>query len=298
MATMRELRRRINSVHSSQKITGAMKMISSARMRKVEISLEHARPYEEQLQRIMNHIDGQDCDYVSPLTEERRVKRVVLVALASDEGLCGAFNLNILKKLTATVREYQAEPGTKIDVYPVGKKIQGGVRKLEGIQIQEIPEEFGRKKYAEAVKVLTEELTGRFLKGEVDRVELVYTHFKSRGSQVVIRLQLLPFLPLKKREVPEQAGPDRPEKQLYYLYEPDCRSIFELLYPLVIRTMFYKSLLENQTSEEAMRILAMQSANDNAMKLLDKLQLEYNKLRQQNITSELLDISGAGFSEE
>lgn len=297
MATMRELRRRINSVHSSQKITGAMKMISSARMRKVEISLEHARPYEEQLQRIMNHIDGQDCDYISLLTEERELKQVTLVALASDEGLCGAFNMNILKSLTETVKDYQQKMDTPVEVYPVGRKIISGIRRMKGIKQHGIPEEFEQKKYAEAIRILTDELVARFIKGETDRVELIYTHYISRGTQRVAHLQLLPFLPINKRQTPEQAGPDRPEKKLYYLYEPDCQSIFEILYPLVVRTMFYKTLLESQTSEQAMRILAMQSANDNAVKLLGKLQLEYNKLRQQSITSELLDIAGANFSE-
>lgn len=297
MATMRELRRRINSVHSSQKITGAMKMISSARMRKVEVSLEHARPYEEQLQRIMNHIDGQDCEYVSPLTEKRELRRVTLVALASDEGLCGAFNINVLKHLTERVKDYRQRISTPVEIYPVGRKILGGVHRLSGIEQHEIPQAFEKKEYAEAVKILTAELIARFIGGETDRVELIYTHYKSRGSQQLTHLQLLPFLPMNKRQVPEQAGPDRPEEKLYYLYEPDCRSIFEILYPLVVRTMFYKALLESQTSEQAMRILAMQSANDNAVKLLGKLQLEYNKLRQQSITSELLDISGASFSE-
>lgn len=292
MATMRELKRRITSVHSSQKITGAMRMISSARFHKAELALRHAMPYEEQLQLILNHINEKDCDYFSPLREERGISNVTLVALASDEGLCGAFNINVAKKLAEAVGEYRETVGHPIRVYPVGKKIVGSVKRMKGVEMADISPLFSLKKYPEAVDALTEELISLFLSGQTDRVELIYTHFKSMGTQTVMRLQLLPLRPLKHRVPSEEAGPDRLEAERMYLYEPDCRSIFDMLYPLIIRTMFYKALLESHTSEQAMRILSMQIANDNAVKLLGKLQLEYNKLRQQSITTELLDMAG------
>lgn len=289
MATMRELKRRINSVQSSQKITGAMKMISSARMRKTEMALNHALPYEAQLQAILRHVNEKDCDYESPLRREREVRKVALVILGSDEGLCGAFNINLYKKLAEVVRAYKTEGIARPQVYAAGKKIIGPVGRMPGIEVKKVPVWFAEGKYAEAVKVLSDELIDRFRKGEIDRVEVIYTHFKSRGTQIVTRLQLLPLQP---QEQEEQAGPDRPSVPKMYIYEPDCQSIFEMLYPLIVRTMFYKVLLENKTSEQAVRILAMQMANDNANKLLGNLQLEYNKLRQQGITTELLDMAG------
>ncbi len=293
MATMRELKRRINSVQSSQKITGAMKMISSARFRKAEAAMNHALPYEEQLQSILRHVNEKDCDYESSLRQERTVRNAALVVLGTDEGLCGAFNINIYRKFLEAVNEYhaaQVEP----EVYPIGKKILGDIRRTRGIAEKKVPDVFANGPYAEAVQVLSDELIARFREGKIDRAEVIYTHFKSRGTQVVKRLQLLP---LKPRVPEEQAGPDYTDKVLMYIYEPDCKEIFEILYPLVIRTMFYKALLENRASEQAVRILAMQMANDNAVKLLGSLQLEYNKLRQQGITTELLDMAGGQIEE-
>lgn len=121
MATMRELKRRISSVQSSQKITGAMKMISSARLRKAEIALSRAMPYEEQLRSILNHVNERDCDFDSPLRQEREVRQVAIVILGSDEGLCGAFNLNLYKKLVQAVEEYRTQGVEQPEVYPVGK---------------------------------------------------------------------------------------------------------------------------------------------------------------------------------
>lgn len=289
MATMRELKRRIASVQSSRKITSAMKMISSARMRKAESALSRALPYEEQLQAILNHINGKDCEYESPLRKERPLKRVALVVLGSDEGLCGAFNINLYKKLQGAVEEYLIRGTEPPRVYAVGKKLQGPVGRMQGIVRKAVPGSFTEGKYAEAVKALSEELISDFRAGRTDRVEVVYTRFKSRGSQFVERLQLLP-VQVRKQE--EQSGPDHPSRTRMYLYEPGCREIFETLYPLIVRTVFYKALLENRTSEQAVRILAMQTASDNAYKLLGKLHLEYNKLRQQGITTELLDMAG------
>lgn len=298
MATMRELKRRINSVQSSQKITGAMKMISSARLRKAEAALNHALPYEEQLQSILNHVNETDCDVPSPLRQEREVKRVAVVVFASDEGLCGSFNLTLYKKLVEVVNAYKATSGVNgVEVYPAGRKIVGEVRRIRGIIQKKAPELFAEKKYPEAVKMLSEELIARFLKNEIDRVDVIYTHYRSRGTQVVKVVQLLPLKPLKAQGTPEQAGPDFPESQKVYIYEPDSASIFEMLYPLIIRTILYKALLENQTSEQAVRILSMQMANDNAIKLLGRLQLEYNKLRQQGITTELLDMAGGAIQD-
>ena len=154
MATMRELKGRIDSVHSSQKITGAMKMISSARLRKAESRLAHSQPYREKLWEIYHHIMGAGCEYDSPLTRAREVKRVAVVIFASDEGLCGAFNINVYKELREVVREYRQKGVREITVWPVGKKIQYDVHRMPGIAIEEVNPLFeGKKDFSQATKV-------------------------------------------------------------------------------------------------------------------------------------------------
>ena len=274
MATMRELKGRINSVHSSQKITGAMKMISSARLRKAENKLLQAEPYRRKLWEIYAHIEKSGCEFQSPLTVKRQVKKVAIVIFASDDGLCGAFNINLYKKLVEEVQAYQKRGIREITVFPVGKKILAEVKRIKGIRLARHPEAFEKKDYMAATRELADELMEDFLKGKYDQVGVVYAHYKSMGVQIV---RLRSFLPVAVE----------PEEKI-----ETTEQILTMLYPLMMHALMYDLLMENKTSEQAARILAMQMANDNAVKLLGKLQLEYNKLRQQGITSELLDIAG------
>lgn len=287
MSTMRELKGRINSVHSSQKITGAMKMISSARLRKAENKLLQAEPYRRKLWEIYAHVGKSGCGYQSPLTEKRQVEKVAMVILASDDGLCGAFNINLYKKLVEEVKDCRQRGIREITVFPVGKKILAEVKRIKGIRLGRCPEAFQKKDYMQATRVLADALMDGFLKGEYDQVGVIYAHYKSMGVQIV---QTRPFLPVavEPEEKTETAGQADP----WYIYEPGCEQVLAALYPLMLHALMYALLMENKISEQAARILAMQMANDNALKLLDELQLEYNKLRQQGITSELLDIAG------
>lgn len=287
MATMRELKGRIDSVHSSQKITGAMKMISSARLRKAESRLAHSQPYREKLWEIYHHITGAGCEYDSPLTRAREVKRVAVVIFASDEGLCGAFNINVYKELREVVREYRQKGVREITVWPVGKKIQYDVHRMPGVAIEEVNPLFeGKKDFSQATKVVAEQLVNQFLTGKIDRADIIYTHYKSIGTQLVMNQRFLPVRQEEQKEVTAE------QERTWYIYEPDCAAILQTLYPLILHAQMYQALMESRTSEQAARILAMQMANDNANKLLGNLHLEYNKLRQQGITSELLDIAG------
>lgn len=287
MATMRELKGRIDSVHSSQKITGAMKMISSARLRKAESRLAHSQPYREKLWEIYHHIMGAGCEYDSPLTRTREVKRVAVVIFASDEGLCGAFNINVYKELREVVREYRQKGVREITVWPVGKKIQYDVHRMPGVAIEEVNPLFeGKKDFSQATKVVAEQLVNQFLTGKIDRADIIYTHYKSIGTQLVMNQRFLPVRQEEQKEVTAE------QERTWYIYEPDCAAILQTLYPLILHAQMYQALMESRTSEQAARILAMQMANDNANKLLGNLHLEYNKLRQQGITSELLDIAG------
>lgn len=286
MATMRELKERIHSVHSSQKITGAMKMISSARLRKAESKLSHSKPYSENLWKIYGHIMASGCDIESPLTQVRKTQRVAVVVFASNDGLCGGFNIGLYKELVEIVREYREKGVKEISVYPVGKKIMYDVGRIAGIRVEDVNFLFEGKDYPLATQKLADKLIACFLTGEIDRVDIIYAHYKSIGVQIVSSQR---FLPVKAdKTLPDE----RNEKNPWYIYEPDCAVILQTLYPLILHSLMYRTFLENRTSEQAARILAMQMANDNANKLLGNLQLEYNKLRQQGITSELLDIAG------
>lgn len=286
MSSMRELKGRIASVRSTQKITGAMKMISSAKLRKAESSLNHALPYLRQLRIIMSRLWDVDCEWNSPLMENRPIHRVALVAFASDEGLCGAFNVAVGKKLVEAVSELHVGTRGPVLVYPVGKKIEPVVAKRDDAEVVKVRLTRGNTVDEAAVRALADELMDKFLRQEIDRVEIIYYQFKSVGKQILTRRRLLPI------KIPNPELLDHSSVCKDYIFEPDCSSIVQELFPMGIWAMLREAFLESRASEQAARILAMQMANDNALKLMKSLDLEYNKLRQQNITTELLDIMG------
>jgi F-type H+-transporting ATPase subunit gamma len=261
-----------------------MKMIASARLRKAETALHHTRPYLESLQRMLQRVEARPVDHLSPLAEEREARRVAMVVFGSEDGLCGSFNVMLHKKF---LESRDAHAGAEqVKVYPVGRKIQSEIRKNSAVEIMPLPWTTRQKDHAADMLTLADDLIRQFLDGEVDRVEIIYARFKSIGTQVMTRL---PFLPWKGVHAGSQPAPGSDRD---YIHEPSRESIIEMLYPLVLRATLLRTLLENQVSEQAARVLSMQMASDNATKLLKNLQLEYNKLRQQNITAELLDIAG------
>ena len=286
MSTLRELKGRIGSVASSEKITGAMKMISSAKMHKAEQALSRLVPFRNQLHTIMGNLISTDAEYTSELTETREVTTVALVVVGSDDGLCGAYNINIFKELLKRINALRERtPGVKIDIYPIGRKMQKAVSKIacEGVTV--VPTGIGAKADPSAIKELTGQLKEAFLSCRVDSVEIVSMSFISAGKQLLTIQQLLPVSPDIFGSA--DAGNNRP-----YLFEPDANRIYNTILPLYIISVMQEVFNQNVASEQAARVMAMQSANDNAVKLLDSLKLEYNKLRQQSITTELLDILG------
>lgn len=291
MATLRELKGRIGSVGSSEKITGAMKMISSAKMHKAEGILRRLSPFRDCVQGIIGNLLSSDAVVSSPLTEERQaVKHVTVVALGSDDGLCGAYNVNIFKGLLSTIARLRQECGddVAIDLVPVGKKLAKSVVKLAASDPRLTCTEIAgvdSKSDGEAVKSFAETLQTRFLDGDTDRVELLYVHFFSAGRQRLVDDGYLPISASKLNTQGNAGG--RP-----YLFEPDAATIFRTVLPMFLLSQMQEAFAQNRASEQAARVMAMQSANDNAQKLLEQLQLEYNKLRQQGITTELLDIVG------
>lgn len=291
MATLRELKTRIGSVSSSEKITGAMKMISSAKVHKNEQELRRLLPYKEQIKSVMGHLLSAGVNFSSPLLEEREVGRIALVVYGSDDGLCGAYNIYIFKHFLQHVNKLREKYGRSlsIDVYPVGKKIMKAIAKIEDdkLQVKLLPG-VDSKMPGKVVTDFTEKLRGSFLANEYDLVNVIYMKFVSMSKQVLTDDQLFPVT------VSSVIGEDSVSKNdnKLYIFEPDANQIFNAVLPMFVLSTMQEITIENRASEQAARVMAMQSANDNAKKLLGELQLEYNKLRQQSITTELLDILG------
>lgn len=289
MATLRELKGRIGSVASSEKITGAMKMISSAKMHRAEGDLKRLLPFRRQIEAIIGNLLSADADFSSPLSEEREVKNVGIVVLGSDDGLCGGYNINIFKDLLSRLAQGREQwgPDVRFTIFTVGRKINRAVAKLADPAITVVNNpDVNSKSGFEQIKRFTNDITSRFLSGEIDRIQLLYMNFQSVSRQRVRYEQYIPVdaAELSATGVKAQCRP--------CIFEPDAASIFRSVLPLFLLSVMQEVFTENRASEQAARIMAMQSANDNAKNLLADLQLEYNKLRQQGITTELLDILG------
>lgn len=290
MATLRELKGRIGSVASSEKITGAMKMISSAKMHKAEQELKQLLPYRNQVQTIIASLLSADTPMTSPLITPREVKNITLVAWGSDDGLCGAFNVNLFKILIARLDYYTQTycNDVNIRIIPVGSKMLKAASKLNrnGVTVSALPG-VDSKANADTVRAMLDTLRSSFLAGDTDLVDLQYMHFQSISRQRPVTEQLLPIVQENLLGEGEAAKNSRP-----YIFEPSAEAIFSAILPLFLLSTLQEVFVENRAAEQAARVMAMQSANDNAKKLRDQLQLEYNKLRQQGITTELLDILG------
>lgn len=288
MATLRELKTRIGSVSSSEKITGAMKMISSAKVHKFEQSLRKLTPFKAQIQSVMAHLLAADGKYSSPLTEQREVRRVGIVVFGSDDGLCGAYNINIFKRLVVAMADTYRQCGDNVEivVYPVGKKMRNACSHLHDVDVVSTPG-VDSKMQGKTVTDFTRSLQADFIAKKLDRVDVVYMHFYSMSRQTPSVARLFP---IDQEALGIDASALNDNKP--YLFEPDGNSIFNEVLPMFVLSSMQEITIQNRTSEQAARVMAMQSANDNAKKLLEELQLDYNKLRQQSITTELLDILG------
>ena len=291
MATLRELKGRIGSVASTGKITGAMKMISSAKMHKYEQALKRLVPFRMQVQGVIGHLLAVEGVYTSPLIEEREVNHIAYLVYGSDDGLCGAYNNNIFKGILEYIEESRKQfgAGVKVTLLPVGKKMVKACLRLSGKGVEVVPvNEIHTRSTLQEVTDYAELLKEMFLKGEYDKVEVVYMHYHSVSRQILVKEQLLPV----SYESLVAESDKNINKNAPCLFEPDANTIFNSVLPLYILSMMQSQFIENNASEQAARVMAMQSASDNAKTLLETLQLEYNKLRQQGITTELLDIVG------
>ncbi|MBD5358388.1 MAG: ATP synthase F1 subunit gamma [Bacteroides sp.] len=293
MATLKALRIRIGSVSSSEKITGAMKMISSAKVHKNEQELKKLLPFRQQVMSIMGHLLETGMEFNSPLILEREVKSVGVVVYGTDDGLCGAYNINVFKHLLIEINSLREKYGSNLEitVYPVGKKIAKACRRLQASDLSvKIPEGVDSKMDSKRVNEFANELKEDFLAARHDLVEVVYMRYVSMSRQVPTTEQLFPVSREAIEGNKDVAAVENDNKM--YIFEPDASRIFNEVLPMFVLSTMQEITIENRASEQAARVMAMQSANDNAKKLLESLQLEFNKLRQQSITTELLDILG------
>lgn len=288
MASLKEIKSRIQSVKSTQKITSAMKMVSSAKLRKAQKTIENFFPYEQRLTGLLNNFLSSAEDASSVYAEKREVKKVAIIVFSSNSSLCGSFNSNVIKRLSQVIDKYQGLGKEDILIFPVGKKISKACLKY-GFEPQGNFEAMADKPTYAATVLLSDEIMNLFSAKQVDKVELIYHHFKSKSSQVLLDETYLP-IPLQ----PSKKG----ALALDYIVEPDRNTLIADLIPRVLRLKIYTALLDSNASEHAARTMAMQIATDNATDLLQELSLQYNKSRQQAITNELLDIVGGSFGQQ
>lgn len=292
MASLKEVKNRINSVKSTRQITSAMKMVASAKLHKAQGRIENMLPYQRKLNEILTNFLRTDVSVESPYTNVRPVTRVAIVAFSSNSSLCGAYNSNVAKMLERTLADYKSLGKENILIYPVGKKIEEVVKKLGYVPQGSYQVMADKPAYPEAYE-LAGKLMEEFIEKRIDHVELIYHHFKSMGTQVLLREN---YLPINLSKVAEEAAEDSKKSSRAfnndYIVEPSVSELIAELLPKVLSQKIFTVLLDSNASEHAARTLAMQTATDNANELIQDLTKQYNKSRQQAITNELLDIIG------
>ena len=294
MASLKEVKTRINSVKSTRKITSAMKMVASAKLHKAQGAIENMLPYQKKLNKILTNFLSADLPIESPYVQEREVKRVAIVVFSSNTSLCGAFNANVIKMMMQTIGEFRTLGQDNILILPVGKKVDEAAKRM-GFKPQEVSPTLSDKPTYQEAAELAHRLMDLYVAGEVDRVEIIYHHFKSMGVQILLRETYLPInltnvVSEEDRENEEEVQENEIAND--YIIEPNAEELIASLIPTVLSQKIFTAAVDSNASEHAARTLAMQVATDNANELIQDLTKQYNKSRQQAITNELLDIVG------
>ncbi len=297
MASLKEVRNRITSVNSTKQITSAMKMVAAAKLRRAQEAITNMRPYAEKLHEILGGISGSLDTSENAFAEDRERKRVLIVAITSNRGLCGAFNNNIVKKVQTMIREDYSN-NEEVLVLSIGKKAYDFFKRTEYCASNDWGFREGEELNAlfddlsfENVAPVAENVMQHFTNGHVDEVKLVYNQFKNAATQLPVKEDFLPIVPPSQEEG-QQLKAD-------YIFEPNKEEIIRDLIPRSLKIQFFKALLDSHASEHGARMTAMHQATDNATELLQDLKLTYNKVRQASITGEILEIvSGANALEE
>ncbi|RLD76607.1 MAG: ATP synthase F1 subunit gamma [Bacteroidetes bacterium] len=287
MPNLKEVRNRIDSVNSTKQITSAMKLVAASKLRRSMAAILQLRPYAQKLQEFLQGLStGLDQSDEAAFSDKREVKKVLLVVVTSNRGLCGAFNANVIKQaenlIRTTYKDVHAQGG--LSLFCIGKKGAEHFNRHGFPVVKENIELFEKLEYEKAIAI-AEGLMEDFAEKKYDRIEIIYNQFKNAAVQVLLTEQFLPILP-----------PDDEDSSLKvdYIFEPNKEDIVRELVPKSLKIQFYKTLLDSFASEHGARMTAMHMATDNATEMLKELKLSYNKARQASITSEILEIvSGA-----
>lgn len=285
--SLKEVKLRINSVSSTRKITSAMKLVASSKLRKAQQAIGGMRPYQQRLDGMMASLAGEiGEEFTTLLAEQRPVQRAVVVCLSSNSSLCGAFNANAIKAALTAVESLRAK-GATVEVLPIGQKMAEKMKKSGFVFGSANAAMLDKPNYG-TIATLASEVMERFENKEIDKVVLVYNHFKNTATQVITTETLLPVA----------INDSMTESQISnfnYIIEPSREELLESLMPKTVALKLYTAILDSLAAEHSARVIAMQTATDNADQLLHDLTLQYNKTRQAAITAELLDIVGASF---
>ena len=271
-----------------------MKMVASAKLHKAQGAIENMLPYQKKLNKILTNFLSADLPIESPYVQEREVKRVAIVVFSSNTSLCGAFNANVIKMMMQTIGEFRTLGQDNILIFPVGKKVDEAAKRM-GFKPQEVSPTLSDKPTYQEAAELAHRLMDLYVAGEVDRVEIIYHHFKSMGVQILLRETYLPInltnvVSEEDRENEEEVQENEIAND--YIIEPNAEELIASLIPTVLSQKIFTAAVDSNASEHAARTLAMQVATDNANELIQDLTKQYNKTRQQAITNELLDIVG------
>jgi len=279
MANLKEIRNRISSVSSTMKITSAMKMVSAAKLKKAQDAITAMRPYANKLTELLQSLSATlDGDSGSKFSNQREVKKVLIVAINSNRGLCGGFNSNILKESVKLAKDVYANQD--VSFVAIGKKANDALSKNFNV-ISNHSDVFDDLIFNNVAEI-AQTLMDKFEKGEFDKIELVYNKFKNAATQIIMTEQFLPIVPAESET----------NLNLDYIFEPSKVEIVETLIPKSLKTQLYKAVRDSFASEHGARMTAMHKATDNATELRDELKLTYNKARQAAITNEILEIVG------
>jgi len=271
-----------------------MKMVASAKLHKAQGAIENMLPYQKKLNKILTNFLSADLPIESPYVQEREVKRVAIVVFSSNTSLCGAFNANVIKMMMQTIGEFRTLGQDNILIFPIGKKVDEAAKRM-GFKPQEVSPTLSDKPTYQEAAELAHRLMDMYVAGEVDRVEIIYHHFKSMGVQILLRETYLPIDMTNVVSEEDRMNKEEVEEHEIandYIIEPNAEELIASLIPTVLSQKIFTAAVDSNASEHAARTLAMQVATDNANELIQDLTKQYNKSRQQAITNELLDIVG------
>ncbi|HQZ58040.1 MAG: F0F1 ATP synthase subunit gamma [Burkholderiales bacterium 68-10] len=285
MAVGKEIRGKIKSVENTKKITKAMEMVAASKMRKAQDRMRAARPYAEKVRNIAAHLGEANPEYVHPFMRSSDARKAGVIVVTTDKGLCGGMNTNVLRAVTAKLRELQ-DAGTQAQAVAIGNKGLGFLTRI-GAQVVSQVTQLGDTPHLEKLIGPVKVLLDQYERGELNAVYVAYTRFINTMKQESVIEQLLPLSAEKMQQETHDSG-----KQLAwdYLYEPDAQSVIDDLLVRYVEALVYQAVAENMASEQSARMVAMKAATDNAGNVINELKLVYNKTRQAAITKELSEI--------